>query len=203
MKDQHKVRLLYGLFLALQTASYFLIGVLSERFSLSLYSVRSVFDEMIPFLPQAIFPYTLYLFLMAAPLFFSMKKGEARRLLSRLITASVLAFALSFVHAPSPSPRPDLKDEEGGLLISLVRLLYQADISPIHFPSLHALHSLLIGMQFWSRAGAFRLLLPCALLVSVSTVFVKQHFFYDAAASLIAAPLIFRLFSSRRKPALR
>ena len=212
-----KPRLFYGLFLALQTAGYFLIGILSERFSLSLWSARSAFDDKIPFLPWTVFPYMLYPFLMAAPLFFSVREREMRRLLSMLIAASALAFACAFIHSPLPSPRPVL-EEPHSPLVFLVSVLYRADISPIYFPSLHALHSLLIGMQFWRRAGGAagengacaggasggsgggfdggigRVLLPGALLVSASTVFVKQHFLFDTAAAFIAAPLIFMMF---------
>ena len=193
-----KNRLFYGLFLAFQTASYFLVGILSEQFSLSLWSARSVYDERIPFLPWAVFPYMLYPLQMAAPLFFSFKAGEMRRLLSGLIAASASAFVLAFVHAPFPSPRPVL-EEPYSPLVFLVSVLYRADISPIYFPSLHVLHSLLIGMQFQGRGGAFRLLLPSALLISVSTVFVKQHFLYDTAAALVAAPLIFMIFRQTSK----
>lgn len=185
-----KSRLYYGLFLVVQILSYFLVGLAIDKFNLNLWSPKTQFDSHIPFLPFMIIPYSLYFFVMAAPFFLNLKKEEIKRLLLNLITASLLTYLISFSYSVTPSPR-HIFSEQDSIFVFIIKILYKYDTSPIYFPSLHSLHSLLIGFHLWKKGGMKRNFLPCALLISLSTVFVKQHFVIDALASLFIAPVIY------------
>lgn len=181
----------YGLFLVCQTLSYFLIGFAVDKFSLSLWSPKTFLDIHIPFLPFMVIPYMLYLIVMAAPLFLNLKNREIQSLLISLVSASFVTYLISFSYSVSPSPRYLFSGEEKGVFIFIVKTLYKHDTSPLYFPSLHSLHSLLIGLHLWKKGSRRRVLLPCAFLISLSTVFVKQHFFTDTVASLFLVPVIY------------
>ncbi len=185
-----RVNLWHALFLAGQTASYFLAGWILSRFSLGWWSPQSSWDGLIRFLPFMILPYALYFPVMAAPLFPPMQKTGAKRLMFCLIAASAICYLASWTSDVSVSPRASLEGRSG-FFVSLTAALYKYDISPVHFPSLHSLHSLLIGFHLWRAGGVWRLCLPCAGLITASTVFVKQHFVWDSIASLLLAPAIY------------
>lgn len=181
----------YGGFLFFQIISYFLVGFVMSKFSLSLWSPKTFVDSYIPFLPFMIIPYMLYPVVMAVPLFVNLRKMEMKSLLISLLFASLITYLFAFSYSVSPSPRHLFFGEERGVLIFILKTLYKYDTSPIYFPSLHALHSLLIGIHLWKNGNEGKVLLPCALLISISTVFVKQHFIVDTLASLLIAPIIY------------
>ena len=111
-------------------------------------------------------------------------------LILSLLTASFMNYLFSFTVSLSPSARPFLEGEEG-LLNFFLSLLYKYDMAGMYFPSLHSLHALLIGLHLWKVDRYGKIFLPCALLVSLSTVFVKQHFISDTLASFVLAPVIY------------
>ena len=192
------INVYYLWFLALQTGSYFLAGWLAGKFSLGWWSPHSAYDEKIPLLPFMILPYLLYFPVMAAPLFAPAGRRGARRLLLCLISASAISYGASFTADAALSPRVSLDGREG-VFASLIGVLYKYDTSPLHCPSLHSLHSLLIGLSMWKRGGLWRAALPCSVLITVSTVFVKQHFLWDAIAAALLAPAIYAAFSLSRR----
>ena len=184
-----KINAIYAGFLLFQFVSYFFVSYLTGKYTLSLWSPWWSLDNSIPFIPFFIIFYFLYYPVMAVPLFLKIKSEDMKYLLFSLLTASFINYFLSFTVSLSPSIRPSLEGE-GGLLIFFLKLLYTYDIAGIYFPSLHSLHSLLIGLHLW-KAGPGKILLPCALLISLSTVFIKQHFISDTLASLLLAPIIY------------
>lgn len=181
----------YGLFLLFQILSYFFVGFAVDKFSLNLWSPKTLLDSYIPFLPFMVIPYMLYLIVMAVPLFLNLKNREMQNLLLSLVLASFVTYFVSFSYSVAPSPRHLFSDEERGVLIFIVKNLYKYDTSPLYFPSLHSLHSLLIGFHLWRKGSKRRILLLCALLVSISTVFVKQHFVTDTLISFFVAPALY------------
>ena len=199
----NRYNLPYALFLLFQIGSYFLFGVLTARYSLSLWSPKQPLDELIPFLPIAVIFYIMYLPLMAVPLFLKIRKKDLKPLLLSLITASLLNYLLSFILSPLPSPRPHLEGQNG-LLISLLQLIYRHDSAGLYFPSLHVLHPLLIAILHPALRSGYGKLFFCAVpLTTLSTVFVKQHFTADVLMSLILAPLIASLWRSKNNPGLK
>lgn len=180
---------IYAGFLLFQLVSYFFVSYLTGKYTLSFWSPWWPLDDLIPFLPFFLIFYSLYYPVMAAPLFLKIKSKDMQYLLLSLLTASFINYFLSFTVSLSPSIRPSLEGEDG-FLIFFLSLLYKYDMAGIYFPSLHSLHSLLIGLHLW-KAGPGKILLPCALLISLSTVFIKQHFVSDTLASLLLAPVIY------------
>ena len=163
---------------------------ITGKYTLGFWSPWWFLDNSVPFLPFFLIFYSLYYPVMAAPLFLKIKSEDMKYLLLSLLTASLINYFLSFTVSLSPSARPSLAGGEG-FLIFFVKLLYKYDVAGMYFPSLHSLHPLLISLHLWKVDPYGRILLPCALLISLSTVFIKQHFVSDTLAALLLAPSIY------------
>ena len=185
-----KINAIYAWFLLFQFVSYFCFSHLTGRYTLALWSPWWPLDNFVLFLPFFWIFYALYYPVMAAPLFLKIKSEDMKCLLLSLLTASFINYFLSFTVSLSPSARSSLEGWEGPLMFFL-KWLYTYDTAGLYFPSLHSLHSLLISLHLWKTGHYRKLLLPCALLISLSTVFIKQHFISDTLASLLLAPVIY------------
>src|SRR6185312_379886 len=75
-----------------------------------------------------------------------------------------------------------------GLCATLLRTLYAVDAGWNLFPSLHVGHSLLVALLYrkHARAGTW-LVWTGALLISASTVLIKQHYVVDVLAGALLA----------------
>ena len=194
----------YALFLIFQILSYFVVGGLSVRFSWNGWSPYWPWgDSLVPFFPPAVWIYILYYPLMASPLFLKLSREKTRHLLCGLVSASLLNYLLAFFVSVLPAPHASLREGSPGWTLVVLEWIYQNDIKGLYFPSLHVLHSLLIGFCFWGTGpgGVRKALLPASLGVAVSAVLVKQHFVADILASLLLAPVLYWvLYPVRSKP---
>jgi len=148
-------------------------------------------EQNIPFVPEAEFIYVLgYLFPVLAV--FRMPDVETFR---RLLVAVGITLAVAYVTYlafPVFLPRPTI--EVDSLAKWLVSLEYN-DPSYNHFPSLHVAFTWLIYLACRKAVRQPRALLVAAIAISVSTVFVKQHYIADIIYGLALAEVAWRLAS--------
>ena len=163
-------------------------------------------DDAIPFCPAFVVPYGLWFFYVAAAVaFFAGHWASARehwQLVLSLAIGMTVFLLVSWVFPNGHNLRP-LLPEEGGPFVELVRLLYQVDTSTNVLPSIHAYNSLAVAVGV-ERCQALRdrplvrgaswLL---AVLIVLSTVFLKQHSVVDVLAACALYTLVYGLLYRR------
>jgi membrane-associated phospholipid phosphatase len=152
--------------------------------------IETPVDRAIPLVTPWIFVYSLAYPCCLAPVFLVTipRLRVACFAYTLAIVSSLFTFTLMPVGILRPDPPPDAV---GAALMQLTRTL---DAPFNCFPSLHVsldfLAACFTGTQH-RRHGAFLLIM--ALVISVSTMFVKQHYFLDIVAGALLALLAFRI----------
>ena len=163
------------------------------------YDLSIFIDDLIPFLPWFIFFYILAYGQWASNYIYHAHAG--REIFYHMATAVIIAKMVSmvfFLVLPTEIVRPEVTG--GGLWNELTRMIYAADTPRNLFPSLHCVESWAVYRMARKMKSAPRWYAPLQLFLSVmvfaSTVFVKQHFFIDIFAGILAVELGW--FLSRR-----
>lgn len=187
---------------ALHVASYHAVAAVSLRPECDF---MTGLDERIPFLP-----WTVWLYMPLWIVFFHVVvvSVQSWATLLRGVAAVALASALAycvFLLFPSSYPRPELFSDEGPTA-RLLLLVWAVDRPNNTFPSLHVALPLLLALsclQDNRRLG--RWLVGLALLPSLATLTVKQHYVVDviggAALALIVFAIVFPAWRTRSAPA--
>lgn len=179
----------FVLFLIFWIIPYCTLGYLNELREIN--SLPLWFDNMIPFWPPAILGYVLYF-----PLcFFTFLVIKDEWLLRRGIEAfifEVLMTCLFFIVFPTFMPRPEVVGS--GFFENMISKMWELDTSANAFPSQHVSNSFicafLIGKQYeWLRP----FLILVAVIIAVSTVFVKQHYVWDVISGFFIALIAYHL----------
>ncbi|MDD9266953.1 phosphatase PAP2 family protein [Paenibacillus sp. GCM10023248] len=166
------------------------------------YSLVTDLDRQIPFLKAFVVPYlSWYLFLLAGFLYMAYKD---RRNYYRTVVEFVIGLLLCYgVYAiyQTTVPRPELTGSDW--LLRMVEWVYRADQPFNCFPSTHVLTSYLMMKAYLRSRQAARIskiIVSCmAVLIILSTQFVKQHVLLDiAGAILVAEGVIYILERARR-----
>jgi membrane-associated phospholipid phosphatase len=149
------------------------------------YNMQTRLDETIPFLPQFAFAYlAIFILLPIAALKIFLTPLGTEYLLSMVL--GIYSAALPWYFFPGKSNRPEIL----GASISekLVRSIYTGNPHANTFPSIHVFSSCItayyLSLLFapWSLAFYF-----AALLISLSTLFIKQHHVLDVLAGILWA----------------
>jgi membrane-associated phospholipid phosphatase len=151
-------------------------------------------DRAIPLEPAWMLVYgSLYIFVVVLPLLVVRERTLIRRALRAYLLVMALSYAV-FLMYPTSAPRPDAVSGEGFAPWTL-RIMYDIDPPYNCFPSLHVAYafvSALACFRVHRRLG--RAAVAWAALISVSTLFTKQHYALDVIAGAAAAGLAYVLF---------
>lgn len=173
----------------------FLLYMPIGRYSITLegHILESGLDVATPFVPAAVWIYLLLYTTTAMPLVVGLDRQRFRGVSMAYLAlqgASYVCFVLYPVHF---SARPEPLGS--GLSEWTMRQLYWVDQPSNCFPSLHVSIALTAGLTVWSvsrRIGA--LVLALAAAISISTMFVKQHWFADVASGAVLAWVAWAVF---------
>jgi len=163
------------------------------------WNIELPLDGRIPFVPKAIFIYLLIFPFLAAPIFLVKKHRDFFHVIAvyfLLVLSSVSAFML----LPTTMARP--MAPEFGVTGFLFWLMRQVDGPHNLFPSLHVSSVFYIALVIgrFCRAAIMSSIF-CAVLISLSTLLVKQHLILDVAGGLvfgIGAYIAFWVINARR-----
>ncbi len=161
-------------------------------------NVRFSFEERIPFVPNAIFVYLLVFTFLLMPVFIVRKYADFIEVLA--IYALLVAVSLAtFFAFPTTMERPHAPDFGFvGWLFGAVRAI---DGPNNLFPSLHVssvVYVAFVNGYFCPKAKWISWI--CAILVSVSTLLVKQHALVDVfGGAVLGATAFVLLWVLRRK----
>ena len=124
-------------------------------------------------------------------------RGVARRrTVLAYITTAITAY-VGFLILPTSAPRPAVVPGDGILAWGL-RTLYALDPPYNCFPSLHVAYSFLAALSAYRAHRGFGVMaLLWAVLVGISTLFIKQHYVADVIAGALLALAVYAIVVRR------
>ena len=159
-------------------------------------------DDLIPFCEWFVIPYVVWFpFVGGMAAFLLLRDPPAYRRMMRFIILTYSAALLVFFLFPTCQQLRPVLFLRGNPLIRMTAAIYANDTSTNVCPSIHVIGSLAVWLaaRDTRQIPAFlrRVVIPAtAVLISVSTVFLKQHSALDvlAAAAVCGAafPLVYR-----------
>lgn len=165
-------------------------------------------DGLIPFLPGFVYFYILWFpLLVGTGLWLLIKDGFGYRRYMIFLTISYAMCAAIYLSFPNGQDlRPDAL-EANRLSTWILSQLYQIDTNTNVLPSLHVVGSIGAAAAICTTPtikcrGFKAVTVILSVLISVSTVFVKQHALLDVAAGLVVGFLVYALtclLTRRRK----
>ena len=171
--------------------AYLILFAITEKLVVSDYWVSYLpLDDSIPFCEWFIFPYvSWYLFLIVPGLILLFRDPEGFRRYMALIGigfSSALIFCLLSPNGQNLRPDPLPRSNFATWLVSRI---YAADTNTNVCPSIHVIGSYAVAYTAWKGLPEkWRWLrvptIAMAVLISVSTVFVKQHSVLDILAAV-------------------
>ncbi len=187
-------------------ALYFLTENLIPRENC--YVMHCRLDDLIPFCEVFIIPYVLWYLLVAGSLlYFALYDVDSfKKLMKYIIITQVIAMAVYIIFPNRQDLRPAVFPRDN-ILTDIVSVIYYVDTSTNVCPSLHVAYSLGIASTWLKSKAPGKvskvLITAFALLVCISTAFVKQHSVLDALAALpmciFAEIIVFGKYYRRRK----
>ena len=163
-------------------------------------------DDVIPFCEYFVIPYVFwYLLIVISLIYFALyDTGSFRRLQIYFIITQLAAMAIYILLPSRQDLRPAAFPREN-VFADMVRLLYAIDTNTGVCPSLHV--ALSLGMvSVWTRAKGVSpwwkgFVVITAVLICLSTMFIKQHSALDLFAALplcLLAEVV--VFGKERRP---
>lgn len=189
---------------------YGLTFLLLERgLTLTYHTVEVPTDSLIPFNEFFVFPYYFWFaFLILIHIYTLLFDVPAFKKLMYFIMITYTVTCIIYLIYPTKQELRPTEFARDNFCVDIVKYLYNFDTNTNVCPSLHVIGSLAVLFTswhcerfktFWWRAG----FLISAVLISISTVFLKQHSVIDIYVAVllcvIAYPLAFLLPDRLRK----
>ena len=166
--------------------------------------LRTPIDDLIPVIGPFAVPYvSLRPFIYVSALLFLLFRARIYRSAALSMTVTLLISYGFYALLQSYIERPVLTGDD--LFSRMIRDVYAGDQPYNDFPSLHASLSTIFAIHWW-RVDR-RIGMPVAMwavLIVVSTVFVKQHYVADMVAGVLLAFVVSRVslrLMAERRPA--
>ncbi len=186
----------YHLLYLLGWVGYFILYYLTENFipAENCYPVHCALDDVIPFHELFLIPYCFwYVLIVISLVYFLLYDTESfKKLQIFIIVTQVVAMAIYIIWPTRQDLRP-MEFERQNILTALMAFIYQFDTNTGVCPSLHVAYSIGIASA-WCKSGAAGrgwkiFTVVAAVLISISTTFVKQHSAVDVFAAIPLALL--------------
>ena len=171
---------------------------LERRTDVHYFLIHSPIDDYIPFVEYFIVPYLLWFVFVAAAagyFFFTDKRGFYR--LCAFLIAGMTFFLLLCTVFPNGLNLRPVTFERENVFVDLVRHIYRTDTPTNVLPSIHVFNSIGVCIAIWHSEAlkkhrkiqyASYLL---AVLIILSTMFLKQHSVTDVIAAFALACVIY------------
>lgn len=163
-------------------------------------------DDYIPFCEIFIIPYYLWYPMMVVIGLFLMAKDEweYKRYMYSIMIGFTFTLAFCLIFPNGQDLRPEMF-ERNNFLVDMVKAIYDADTHTNVIPSVHAVGAFICGYSIeHTKAIKSRIIKNLnwilAILVAISTCFVKQHSILDIFAAVILCMVIYWiLYANKRK----
>ncbi len=176
--------LLYMLFIFL----FMYVGAYNE--GREFYNLAIPIDYKIPFNPHFVWTYILYYIIALMPVMVVEDIHEFRRMVGAYLMMYFMGF-LTFILFPVKMIRPELIGD--GYSMWLLKKIYNADNGYNCFPSMHVANAFLasfFSFRFNRNYGIIVYLM--AFLITISTLFIKQHYIIDLVAGILLAYFVYK-----------
>ncbi len=163
--------------------------------------IYSPLDDLIPFCEYFIIPYILWFIYMAAGMVFFLflrPKQELYKLASFLFIGMSICLFICTIYPNGHTMRPDI-DFDKNIFTRLVAFIYSADTNTNILPSIHVygtigVHIAVCKCETFKNYPAVKIISGVlAILICLSTVFLKQHSCLDGFAAIILAAVMYVL----------
>lgn len=184
---------------------YIALFIVTEKFVVPVYDVYSPIDDLIPFCEFFVIPYVIWYVYLAFSalytLFFDIENFKKSHKFLTISCAVTFAIYIIFPNMQSLRPTEFARDN---IFVDIMKNLYAIDTNSNVCPSIHVIFS--IGMLFslWNSkhfgTPAWRVFFTVlTVIISISTVFLKQHSVIDVAVGVLLSFLIFPFIFLKRK----
>ncbi|MBO4457273.1 MAG: phosphatase PAP2 family protein [Butyrivibrio sp.] len=200
-KDYFKDVFRMAMPLLMYGALYIIWFSIIEKHRFSHYAViHTAIDDSIPFVEAFIVPYYLWFFYVALTLVFFLLTLEIEdyyRNFLFLITGMTLFLIISTLFPNIHHLRPAVMPRDN-VFTKLVVLIYSKDTPTNIWPSIHVYNSIgtMIAIQRSKKTNSIVKILSniLAVLIILSTMFVKQHSAYDVVTAIAMAIIFYLVF---------
>lgn len=162
--------------------------------------VYTSIDKMIPFVPLFIWPYIYwYLFVVATVLYlFFTNKSDFYKNVAFLFIGMTICLIIFSIYPTSFNHRPASWNADP-ITSFFISNIYAADKCQNVFPSIHVYNSIGCAIAiikhegFKDKKGIHVIAVISAILISLSTMFIKQHSILDALSASLLAVIMYVL----------
>lgn len=190
---------------------YLIAFFLMESRNVPIHIIHTVWDDMIPFCEYFIVPYVLwYLYVAGTAIYLGLtdkKLKEYNKFIINMALGMVTFIAVSFIYPNGQDLRPVI--ESDSIFKWAVNFLYIIDTPTNILPSLHVYASVACNIALcrdsrfkkhpsWRWASHI-----LTVLITVSTVFLKQHSVIDIIAALLCNLVFYHFVYRRHKMILK
>lgn len=187
------------LFLIVWIVPYSALGYLNELRDVSFLPMW--FDDLIPLYPPATLFYILY-FPLCFFTFLVVKNEIVRRNGMKAFIYGTFMAVLFFIFYPTAMPRPELLGD--GFFDIVLRKFWEIDTTANAFPSQHVINSFVCAFILGEEKKKFKwAFLFLALVIAISTMFVKQHYVWDILVGFFIAFVAYFLAFKRGTSIIR
>ena len=150
------------------------------------------FEKAIPFMDWTVWVYVSdYLYIGLAFMLFSEKENMNKIYYSQMLLLFVSM--IIFFMLPTTYPRP-MAVEYSGITGMMLNLLHSSDTPGNACPSIHVAMTFLAGFGFLKeKRYLLTVFMIWAILISLSTITVKQHYVLDVVSGFIVAIIFYYL----------
>jgi membrane-associated phospholipid phosphatase len=162
--------------------------------------LRTFIDDQIPRLPIFSIIYLAFLpWFWGVVVYSWLKNRSFRQLAYSVIIVNLIAFGV-YLFFQTHVPRESVMGND--FLSGMLRFIYSYDQPYNAFPSLHVALSSVIATYFvCMKSKCSWAFVAIALLISISTLFVKQHFIVDVLSGVVLGGvvtwLVFKTFQNK------
>ncbi|HZJ57485.1 MAG TPA: phosphatase PAP2 family protein [Clostridia bacterium] len=162
------------------------------------YFMRSVIDNYIPFVRVFVLPYLFWFAYMAIGFLYLgfVSKKDYFRLCWFIFGGMCICYVLYMMFPNAQNLRPDITTND--VFSRMIRHIYETDTNTNVAPSIHVLNSIGVHValinceEFKEQSKVWRLLsFISAVLISLSTVFIKQHSIKDVMWAMLLAMVLY------------
>ena len=172
-----------------------------EKHKFSHYAIiHTVIDDYIPFVEEFIIPYYLWFAYVSLTLMFFMLSFDVEdyyKNLFFLTTGMTIFLVISTLFPNMHNLRPVVMPRDN-IFTDLVKIIYTSDTPSNLWPSIHVYNSIgtMVAVHHSKRFGKRGTIIMDIIGWSIilSTLFVKQHSFYDVTTAFIMAIIFYILF---------